>query len=47
MKKIITSIFNCFKKRMENYAEVYREAYKDPGFMIMEGYTLAGNGYYL
>ena len=47
MKKMITSIINCFRKMMKNYEEVYREAYKDPNFMMMEGYTFACTGFYL
>ena len=30
---------------MKDYETIYREAYKDPGFMIVEGYTSCG-GYY-
>ncbi len=45
MKKRIASIINWWKQLMKDYETIYREAYKDPGFMIVEGYTSCG-GYY-
>ena len=47
MKKAITSIINRFKKWMEDYEDIYREACKDPNFMIMERCTFGGMGCYL
>ena len=47
MKKLITSIISKIKKMMENYDEIYREAYMDPGFLMMEGYMQCCCGYYM
>lgn len=46
MRNLITSIIDRFKKMMENYENLYREAYRDPNFRMIERYTISGVGYY-
>ena len=45
MKKIIRSIIESFKKMMEDYDKAYSELYKNPDFVMMEGYTFACTGF--
>ena len=37
IKEMVTAIITGIKKMMNDYEEVYREAYKDPYFIVMEG----------
>ena len=47
MKKKIVSIIEGFRKMMKEYDELYSEVYKDPSFVMMEGYTFACSGFYI
>lgn len=43
IKKTITAIISRLRKEMDEYNEIYREAYMDPNTIMMDSYMNRNN----